>query len=110
MSRASVDQAVDWIQDDRELAERVASEGSPALAQFDLDDEEQQAIVDALRRDLQEAGGEVSGFAQVDFMPSLGNLIGVGRSFGGGGSPGLGGQTGWSSEGWIEVSSQQEDF
>jgi hypothetical protein len=104
MSRAGVDQAVDGIRGDKELAQKVLDEGTPALASFDLSDEEQAAIVDALRQDV----GDVSGFAQVDFMPSLNNLMGVGRSFGGGGAPGVAGHVGWSSEGWIELQGQSE--
>jgi len=96
MSRSGVDEAVETIRDDKELAQRVFADGAPALSSFDLSDEECGAIVDALRQDVEEAQGEVSGFAQVDFFTlSLNNTIGVGRSFGGGGAPGLGGQKDW---------------
>ena len=64
MSRSGVDQAVETIHDDKELAQRVfANEPRPALSSFDLNDEECGAIVDALRKDVEEAQGEVSGFA-----------------------------------------------
>ena len=109
MSRAGVDQAVDTIRGDKELAQRVCTDGAPALSSFDLSDEESGAIVGALRKDIEEAPGEVSGYAVDMFMPAgLNNLMDVGRSFGGGGGVGKFGQTGWSAEGWIEVPSQQE--
>ena len=109
MSRAGVDQAVEGISEDKDLAERVLGDGASALTSFDLSDEEQMAIVAALRRDVEEAGGEVSGFAQVDFFAvSPNNLMAVGRSFGGAGMPGGGSQTGWHEAGWIELNSQTE--
>ena len=108
MSRSGVDQAVETIRDDVELAQRVFVDGTPALSSFDLSDEECGAIVDALRRDVEEAQGEVSGFAVDMFAPAaLNNLMGVGRSFGGGGT-GKVGQTGWIETGWIDVSSPHE--
>jgi len=99
-----VDQAVETIRDDKELAQRVFGEGAPALSSFDLSDEERSAIVGALRKDVEEAHGEVSGFAVDMFMPaSLNNLMDVGRSLGGGGGAGKIGQVGWSSKDWIDV-------
>jgi hypothetical protein len=62
------------------------------------------AIVDALLKDVEEAQGDVTGFAQVDFMSvSLNHLMDVGRSFGGSGVPGVGGQAGW-----IDIFGQSE--
>ena len=75
-----------------------------ALSSFALSDEECGAIVDALREDVEEAQGDVAGFAQVDVVPvSLNHLMDVGRSFGGGGVPGVGGQAGW-----IDIFGQSE--
>ena len=109
MSRSGVDQAVETIRDDKELAQRVFVDGAPALSAFDLSEDECGAIVDALRRDVEEAPGEVSGFAVDMFVPAaLNNLMGVGRSFGGGGAAGKVGQTGWVEAGWIDVSSPHE--
>ena len=104
MSRSGVDEAVDSIRDDKELAQRVLGDGASALSSFALSDEECSAIVDALRKDFEEAQGDVAGFAQVDVVPvSLNHLMDVGRSFGGGGVPGVGGQAGW-----IDIFGQSE--
>jgi hypothetical protein len=109
MSRAGVDQAVETIRDDKELAQRVFGDGASALSSFDLSDEECGAIVGALRKDVEEAQGEVSGFAVDMFMPaSLNNLMDVTRSYGGGGGAGKIGQAGWSSKGWIDIASPGE--
>ena len=104
MSRSGVDEAVDSIRDDKDLAQRVLADGVSALSSFALSDEECGAIVDALREDVEEAQGDVAGFAQVDVVPvSLNHLMDVGRSFGGGGVPGVGGQAGW-----IDIFGQSE--
>jgi hypothetical protein len=109
MSRSGVDQAVETIRDDKELAQRVFADGPPALSSFDLSGEESEAIVDALPQDVEEAQGEVSGFAVDMFAPaSLNNLMGVGRSLGGGGGAGKVGQAGWIDKGWIDITSSQE--
>jgi len=96
MSRAGVDEAVEGIREDKGLAQKVFSEGASALATFDLSGDEQTAIVDALRRDVEEAGEEVSGFS-ISWGFGLDNVIGVGRNLGGGESTDSG------HEQWIEM-------
>ncbi|HXX90167.1 MAG TPA: hypothetical protein VEI83_08100 [Acidimicrobiales bacterium] len=111
MSRAGVDEAVDRIRGDRELAGAVVEDGADALSSFDLTDDERAAIVDALRLDVEEATSEVSGFAFGGFemaMP-LNNLIGVGRSLGGGGVTRPGGAQ-WvdPNQQWVEMQGNTE--
>jgi len=106
MSRTGVDETVERLRVDRDLAQAVVAEGAPALAATDLTEEERTAIVDALRLDVEEALGEVTGFAQggIDLGAiHLTNLAEVGRSFGGGTMPSaMGGHAGWVETGWIE--------
>ena len=101
MSRSGVDQAVETIRDDKELAQRVFAERrAGAVVLRPQRRGVRSAIVGALRKDVEEAQGEVSGFAVDMFTPAgLNNLMDVGRSFGGGGGAGKIGQAGWSSEG-----------
>jgi len=104
MSGAEVESAVEQLRADEELARRTVTEGAPALAAFDLTDEEASALVEALRLDVGDSFDEVSGFAMPGGLP-LTNLIGVGRQFGVHDLSGRGGD--WSShglgqEGWIE--------
>ena len=96
MSAAGVDEAVERIRDDHELAADVVADGPSALGVFDLTEDEAAAVTDALCLDVEDALGEVSGFDMAPFgsIP-LTNLIGVGRQFGSGGPGNL-------STGWIE--------
>jgi len=96
MSAAGVDEAVERIRADHELAAAAVADGPDALGAFDLTDDEAGAVIDALRQDVEAALGEVSGFDLAPFgsIP-LTNLIGVGRQFGSGGP-------GTVTSGWIE--------
>ena len=79
--------------------------GQPALAGFDLTDDEASALVEALRQDIGDAFDEVSGFGIMPTGLPLTTLIGVGRQLGVQDLSGRGSD--WSSrgfgqEGWIE--------
>jgi hypothetical protein len=105
MSGRGVEDAVEQIRVDEDLARQVVAAGAPALGAFDLTDAEATAVVDALRLDLGVRGDDddVEGFSLSFGMP-LDNLIGVGRQLG---VQNLGGPqaAGWiqrNREGWIE--------
>ena len=82
MSGAGVESAVEQIRMDQELARRVVDDGAPALAGFDLTDDEASALVEALRLDVGNAFDEVSGFGIMPTGLPLTTLIGVGRQLG----------------------------
>jgi hypothetical protein len=96
MSEMGVETAVEQIRVDHQLAEAVVRDGAPALSSFDLTTDEADALVGALRLDVEEALGEVTGFAAAPFGSiQLSNLIDVGRQLGGG-------AFGQAASGWIE--------
>jgi hypothetical protein len=104
MSGRGVEEAVEQIRVDEQLAHRVVDQGAPALGGFELTDDEASAVVDALRLDVG-AGSEVEGFS-FSWGASLDNLIGVGRQLGVQ-TPGGTQSAGWiehgrGSEGWID--------
>ncbi|HLN16308.1 MAG TPA: hypothetical protein VK277_06070 [Acidimicrobiales bacterium] len=102
MSRQGVEEAVEQLWVDEPLARAVAADGVEALGSFDLTDDEKAGLVTALRLDIQESLGDVSGFA-LDAMAvgtvNLGNVTTFGRTFGG---PNLGTA---GHEKWIEFTS-----
>ncbi len=96
MSKMGVEIAVEQIRVDHDLAAAVVRDGIAALASFDLTADEATALVDALRQDVENALGDVSGFSAAPFGAiQLDLLIGVGRQLGGG-------ALGHVSEGWID--------
>ena len=62
MSTATVNAAIDRIRSEPEFHAGGRRGRTPALASFELSDDEQAAIVDALRDDLGAAGDDVEGF------------------------------------------------
>ena len=63
MSSTTLNDAVEAVTSDPALAAAVADQGASALRAFDLSEAEQSAIVEALEHDIEEARGEVEGFA-----------------------------------------------
>ena len=104
MSGRGVEDAVEQIRVDEDLARWVAVDGVPALGAFELTGPEATAVVDALRLDLGVGDDEVAGFS-FSFGVPLDNLIGVGRQLG---VQHLGGDDGGrvdrqrGNDGWIE--------
>ena len=82
MSSRGVDEAIERIARDNDFAREVLAEPDRALGPFDLTSDERSSVADALRRDVDAAFGEVTGF-----MPTavelgsvqLNNLIQVAR-------------------------------
>ncbi len=66
MSVRTVNATIERIRSEPGFALDVASRGGPALAGCDLSRDEQNAIVDALRRDIQDAADDVEGFGRTD--------------------------------------------